>query len=250
MNQVIKGFSAISVGPQPIPTPCPTCGEPVEAWWKLTHWEEGGECDTCVKAEERRSLESAAAFRKCEELAVRLRLSGLYPKHLAMTFATWPGDMGIRARLQGWARIPQSNLLLTGPTGSGKSGALSAIANEAILTTRVKFIRSVDLIAELRRAERSDHWHPDNWDTETEVNQSGLLLIDDLGKERVTGSGFVEEKIFDLFDLIELTGRKGVAVTTNFNLHELGERLGEAVASRIAGNFEPVVIQGTDRRIE
>ncbi|MBT9165267.1 MAG: hypothetical protein DDT23_01282 [candidate division WS2 bacterium] len=74
------------------------------------------------------------------------------------------------------------------------------------------------------------------------------FFLDDFGTEKLTE--FVFEKVYDFFDLIEVTERKRIIITSNYSISEMMDRVSDRIASRIIGNFEVVKIGGEDGRIK
>jgi len=71
------------------------------------------------------------------------------------------------------------------------------------------------------------------------------LLLDDLGTEKITE--FVRETIFVLIDRF-YRNEKLLIVTSNFNLGDLAERLGERTADRLVEMCQAVMFTGSSFR--
>lgn len=135
------------------------------------------------------------------------------------------------------------SLLIVGPTGVGKThqayGALRRIAAAGVRAKWVA-VSAADLYARLRPRHGVD--------AEAEFRlfaDAPLLLVDDLGAakysewvEEVTGR-LVNWRYERLFPTI---------ITSNVPPKELGEALGERVASRLAEMTDRVTLTGHDRR--
>lgn len=136
------------------------------------------------------------------------------------------------------------SLLLLGPTGVGKThqayGALRWLAPTGVVAPW-QAISAVDLYARLRPRKGSD--------TEAEfwkLAMSELLLVDDIGAER-KATEFTEEVNFRLVNY-RYEHHLPTVFTSNVMPQQLAERVGDRVASRLAGMCTQVVMRGDDRR--
>ena len=155
-------------------------------------------------------------------------------------------DIPIPAPLSGWD-MSKGGVLLHGPKGTGKTQAACKMVVESIraLDVQAKDIAWVStslLFMDLRRA------MDDKSVTVRGVQQmrdAELVVWEDAGKERP--SDWVGEQLFTLAD--ELYARDVVLiVTTNYRPDELGVRLGEYTADRIAEMTTPVLLDGESFR--
>lgn len=143
-------------------------------------------------------------------------------------------------------------LLLYGLTGRGKTHAMAAIANPT-WNKRMdpaargwidwdEFCRDMRAFWDLQKAHAQDarFFDPIAWAIRRET-----LYIDDLGQER-------DEHGPDHFRAIvagRYDARRGLCVTTNLTLEQIGERYGGKVFSRLNECCEPIELGGVDRRL-
>ena len=150
-----------------------------------------------------------------------------------------------------FASDTNSGLIFFGKAGVGKTHLAVAIARYVIeqkqIATRVA--RTVELLADIRRTfSEHDGYRAEN---EAELIQRlayvPLLILDDVGAEKI--SDWVKEVFYRVIDQRWLE-QKPVIVTTNLNIEELAEKIGERITSRIAGMCTPIEMQSRDYRIE
>jgi DNA replication protein DnaC len=128
----------------------------------------------------------------------------------------------VRDMVRQWAARPDGWLVLTGPTGTGKTHLAAAAARERLAAGDSVFFAVVpDLLDYLRRAYR-----PDNAETYDDVldalRAAGLLILDDLGAHSTTP--WAEEKLYQLFSYRYLQ-ESPTLITTNVDQEDLDPRL-------------------------
>ncbi len=202
---------------------------------------------------ERRWKEHEAEMQR-QEFRERWEASGMFPAHRRMTFETLDGppDRGLEI-VQQFSERPDFNLLLWGACGIRKTHLLAAAANILIQRSYIRWERAPEMIARFRKQAVSDSHYDEADEWMKSICQSlRPLFIDDLGSERLSerNKDFVSEKLYNLFDFIELYERKGVMLSSNCSLEELANRLNDRIASRIAGNFQVIEITGEDHRLK
>lgn len=139
----------------------------------------------------------------------------------------------------------QKGLLLYGPVGTGKSYYAACIANQVIdngyKAKMTSFSRLTDTLQGMfgGRQEYIDS-----------LNDYHLLVIDDLGAERNSSSGYMQEIIYDIIDSRYLAGLP-LIVTTNLTAGELKNPQDvryQRIYDRILERCHPVEIDGVSRR--
>lgn len=160
-------------------------------------------------------------------------------------------DMGAA----GWKGFWHKSWLLWGPIGAGKSGLAAAYAYQWVDPAHgdpavVRWYSVPYLLATLRETyggRRAASRGPNKFvaaalgldqepSTEGEILRrcwdADLLVLDDLGAEHVSGSGWVEERLYLIVDR-----RHGQGATTFFTSNlspaELSEQIGDRTVSRI-----------------
>lgn len=126
--------------------------------------------------------------------------------------------------------IYPKGLLMTGGVGCGKSHLAVAILREVIFKGYSGlYYNSPDLLRDIRATfDRNSEITED--DLLEEVTTTDLLVFDDVGAENST------QFVLDRFYLVineRYEACKPVIVTTNLNLEELENRLGERIVSRL-----------------
>ena len=74
-----------------------------------------------------------------------------------------------------------------------------------------------------------------------------FLVMDDLGADRLTD--FALEGLYLMIDRWYRRQKKGLVITSNFDLGRIAESVDDRIASRIAGMCEVIHMTGEDRRI-
>lgn len=126
-------------------------------------------------------------------------------------------------------------LLLVGAYSTGKTGLMVALMREAAelyagTPYRMRFMASVELMQALRPNGSSGHEDPERGALFDRLMRTRLLGLDDLGKDKPTD--WVLDRLFTLFNY-RSAHMLPTFVTTNYNVEELVERVGDAVADRL-----------------
>lgn len=139
---------------------------------------------------------------------------------------------------------PSPSLTLIGGTGLGKTHLSTAVAKTVIdHGYDVVYVSAIDLFAEFD----DDRFRSRT--TETDIDRyfdCDLLILDDLGTEvqtKLTVSNLyrlMNERINRLLPTI---------ISTNLDPIKLKETYGDRIASRLCGEFRPLIFSGTDVRM-
>lgn len=143
-------------------------------------------------------------------------------------------------------RESRKGLFLHGSVGTGKTHIAYAIAKEMYEERRVqvKFWNSAELMNRIRES-YGNRYEGDYVDEILAFK--GLLVIDDVGSERLTD--WVAEQFYLIVNK-KYNDMLPVIFTSNFNVGELAERVGERVASRLVEMCEVIELGGEDRRLK
>ena len=144
-----------------------------------------------------------------------------------------------------WVRNKQ-NIILTGPTGVGKSYLAQAIGNHAVRGgNTVMYIRCPKLYQHLRVA-KADGTYLKKLKS---IAKTSIIILDDFGVTPMD-----EEKRQDLFEIIEdRQGTGSTIVTTQLPIelwHKYlgGGMLGDSICDRLARNAHKIKLTGPSNR--
>ncbi len=148
-------------------------------------------------------------------------------------------------------------LFLTGDVGRGKSGLAIAAVNELVKQGEQVLYMPMKQYIGLLQENFNDQ--PDNHIKDI-CKLVDVLILDDMGTERVTDSGFVVEETQELIEARHAAGLRTL-ITTNYSLEGLAaywympryERMGfqpgARLVSRIGGWYEKHTLTGPDLRL-
>ncbi|PXY25162.1 hypothetical protein BAY59_24360 [Prauserella coralliicola] len=173
---------------------------------------------------------------------------------------TWSQELSSARRpvtVEGWGPTPYRSptepdvetqtagpsLLLLGPTGVGKTHQAFAALRQYVAEGGMATIRvatSADMYAELRPRPGVD-----SEEVFGRYAKCPVLFIDDLGAAK--SSEWVEEINYRLINY-RWNHQLATLITSNVPTRQLGEYLGERVASRLNGMCSTTVLKGDDRR--
>lgn len=184
-----------------------------------------------------------------------------YPELVHRLTAPWdPSRESTDEELSGWDAFWARSWFLWGPVGRGKSGLAAAYAWQWVDPlygdpATVVWHSVPRLLASLRESYgRPLSRRAGSGETEGQIlrrcREANLLVLDDLGAEHVSGSGWVEDRLYQIVS--DRHGRLAPTVfTSNLSLSELNERIGERIVWRIlemAGEENIVKLDGPNLR--
>lgn len=138
----------------------------------------------------------------------------------------------------------RNGLYFWGNPGVGKTHLVCAIIKILLGNFKVKYFNVGDLLERLRAEFNKPE--VEEGILEQIMNFKGVLVLDDIGAEKA--SEWTRERLYliinkryeDMFPTI---------FTSNYNLSDLQERLGDRITSRIAGSTLDIKISGVDQRL-
>lgn len=139
----------------------------------------------------------------------------------------------------------RKGIYIHGAVGAGKTHIAYGIAKyvQDDMRKRVTVWNSAELMNFIRESYDDKQ---KRWEVEELMDDKGLLIIDDIGSERVT------EWTLEQFYLLvnkKYNEMMPVIFTSNYNVSDLSERIGERVASRVVEMCDVIELSGSDRRL-
>ena len=111
---------------------------------------------------------------------------------------------------------------------------------------KYKLWNSTELASIFRSESVSKDDYKRNETIENLLNTSQYLIIDDFCAEKY--SEFLEECFYRIINFY-WENMIPIIITSNYSLKEISDRIGDRIASRIAGMCEVVELTGNDKRI-
>ena len=140
-------------------------------------------------------------------------------------------------------RETRKGMYLWGPVGGGKTYAVYAIKGKLeAMGISVRVLSAPEMLDLIR----DDMEHKDSHNLERLLSNRGVLVIDDLGAEKA--SEWVSETLFKIINK-RYEEVLPTIVTSNLDLGELSERMGDRIPSRIAEMCVVIKLDGADRRL-
>lgn len=162
-------------------------------------------------------------------------------------------------------------LFITGPAGTGKSYMAAAILKDRIYSDALKHYQELYYGKEkhgpqfaLDRSSKSWEWITvpelllslrSSFKDKSDETEEGIirqysrvewLILDDLGAEK--SSEFTIQSLYLIIDR-RYSEMRPTIITSNLSLGEISEKVGDRIASRIAGMCKVVELKGKDRRL-
>lgn len=258
LKMAIKIREQEKAGEAPSATPCKRCKRPAEPKLvPIIGWREQGFCKEClniVLAEREKETQKRLKEERINRLIKESGIRGIMHN---MTFKSFePRYRGVAYNIakkyaEEFDLSTKHGLVFYGHAGSGKTHLAVAIIKHIIEEKQipVKFVRIVDLLLEIRKTfDENESWKAEN---ESELLRkytfTPLLVLDDIGSEKTTD--WVRQVLYQIIDERWIEQRP-VIITSNLTLEELEARLGERIASRIAGMTQLIEMRSNDYRIK
>ena len=154
--------------------------------------------------------------------------------------------MNLRDYAEHFSDKTYRNFLLVGATGLGKTHLSTAVAKTVIERGYdVLYVTALGMIGDFEARRFGDGSGVRN--DPARYTDAELLIIDDLGTE-VTN----QFTIACLYDVINcrINLRKSTIINTNVGLRDLEPRYNERITSRLFGEYNPIVFEGKDIRMQ
>lgn len=137
------------------------------------------------------------------------------------------------------------SLFLYGPPGTGKTHLAVALLMDAGKMEYDTFTTVANLLLELRESFRKDA-EKSEMSIIRHFTRANLIILDDLGAEKT--SEFALQSLYIIIDK-RYSECQSTIITSNLTLEEIAEKIGDRIASRIAGMCRVIELKGRDRRI-
>ena len=144
----------------------------------------------------------------------------------------------------------EKNLLFSGNTGLGKTFLTNCIANELLKQGKTVLYQTAPVMFDsLMNAKFNKETN--NYDLMNNILNVDLLIIDDLGSEKIT-----ESKITELFTILNtrlLNQNHKITktiISTNLTVEEIFKTYTTRIGSRLAGNYRFLRFYGDDLRFK
>jgi DNA replication protein DnaC len=136
-------------------------------------------------------------------------------------------------------------LFLHGPPGTGKTHLAVALLKDAGKREYDTFTTVANLLMKLRDSFRKDAERSEA-DIIRQYSKANLVVLDDLGAEKT--SEFALQSLYIIIDK-RYSEMRPTIITSNLTVDEIAEKVGDRIASRIAGMCRVVELKGRDRRL-
>lgn len=205
-------------------------------------------CSRCTAADD--ELEQQRQNK--EAISRRVSAADVPPSLVGLKFDDMLDGSSARRRtaieiVREWSQTPtpaaRPGLYLYGPVGVGKTRLAATAAWARLEHSPIRWVSVAVLIAKLSAA-----WgDADRREALKVLTGRGAIVLDDIDKSNP--SEHVRNQLFPAIDQ-RVEARAPMIVTANSSVSQLAERLGDPIASRLAGHCTQLELDGPDRRLE
>ena len=237
---------------RPEDSKCGSCGAIVEARWREPvlgmsgRWIAPAEiCSDCFDKQKIEADRLSSIEQRRSEIAGAFPCCGFTPRMKSRTFEAFHKthqNKSFFSIADNYDAATQDGLSFYGPCGTGKTMLASAIANKWASELDVLFISCPQFLSDIRSSFSSGAFH----DKLKIAQKASLLVLDDIGAEKPTD--WVREQLYLLVDY-RCEHFMPIVATSNCNIKQLGEQLGDRIASRFAQMCQFVQFSGKDARV-
>ncbi len=154
----------------------------------------------------------------------------------------------IKSFAEGFSSSKCVNLALFGGTGLGKTHLSTAAAKTVIdRGYDVLYVTAVGMISDFEKERFGSPYSESDAEDIGRYYDADLLIIDDIGTE-VTNQ-FTVSVLYNVINT-RLSKQKSTVISTNLSPSELRARYWDRIASRIFGEYTPLLFEGTDVRMQ
>lgn len=143
---------------------------------------------------------------------------------------------------------PKKGLYIHGDVGTGKTFMAYGVAHRAQQKGMIARVYNFSELLRVIRESYGKHYQEYHDNPVYDIQDfDGLLIIDDLGAEKV--SDWSQEMLYGIINR-RYEEKLITIITSNLNIADLAERVGERIVSRIVEMCSIVEIKGEDKRFE
>lgn len=137
----------------------------------------------------------------------------------------------------------KKGLYIHGNVGTGKTHIAYALM---LKSNNIRFYNITSLLRRIRADFSRQPYEKEHLEEDI-IETNSLVIIDDIGSEKMTD--WVAETFYHIINQ-RYNSMKPMIFTSNFEIKDLAERVGDRTASRIVEMCDVVELVGKDRRIE
>ena len=152
----------------------------------------------------------------------------------------------LRRFADGFDKDTCKNFLMTGGTGLGKTHLSTALAQKVIdKGFDVLYVSAVGMLGDFEERRFGNSASLSRSNDVSRYYDADLLIIDDLGTEVV--NKFTQSYLYEVINT-RINARKCTVINTNLSPSDINNTYTERIASRILGEYQPILFRGVDIR--